>query len=199
MPRQAGYTVHDIAAAILAKTGPISAMKFQKLVFYAQATHLAAHHTPLFEDRIEAWAQGPVVRSLYNQHRGSYSVADWPNGDPTQLSEQAQRSVDETVARYGHLSAANLSALSHRELPWRAARGNLAPNLRSDNPIPISLSESFYSHHGGMTEHALRNVVANAVLEGVEPSEAAQKLAAQVLAGRNADEAVAAFLEHATG
>jgi uncharacterized phage-associated protein len=199
MPRQDSYTVDDIAAAILAKTGPISAMKFQKLVFYAQATHLAAYHTPLFEDRIEAWAQGPVVRSLYNQHRGSYSITDWPNGNPARLSRRAQQSVDQTVARYGHLSAANLSALTHRELPWRATRGNLAPNLRSESPIPTALIESFYSHHGGMTDHAIRNVIANALLEGVEPSKHAQKLAAQVLAGGSADEAVAAFLEHATG
>jgi len=199
MPQQVNYTVDDVAAAILAKTGPISAVKFQKLVFYAQAIHLAAHHTPLFEDRIEAWAQGPVVRSLYKQHRGSYSVTDWPTGDPAHLSRQAQQSVGQTVARYGHLSAESLSALTHRELPWRATRGSLGPNIRSESAIPIALIDSFYSHHGGMTDHAIRNVVANALLEGVAPSEAAQNLAARVLAGGSADEAVAAFLEHATG
>lgn len=196
MSRQESCTVDDIAAAILSRTGPISAMKFQKLLFYAQATHLVNYHAPLFADRIEAWAQGPVVRSLYNQHRGSYSVTEWPAGNAEHLSRQAWQSVDKTVARYGHLTAENLSELSHRELPWRAARANLAPNLRSQNPIPTSLIESFYSRHGGMTDHAIRNVIANAVLEGVEPTKDAQELAAQVLAGANADDAVAAYLKH---
>lgn len=41
----------------------ISNLKLQKLVYYAQAWHLALHDTPLFEDDFEAWVHGSVVPS----------------------------------------------------------------------------------------------------------------------------------------
>ena len=60
----------DVAAAILKRTGPIPAMKLQKLVYYSQAWSLVWDDRPLFKDRIEAWANGPVIPNLYRAHRG---------------------------------------------------------------------------------------------------------------------------------
>ncbi|MGH7905267.1 MAG: Panacea domain-containing protein, partial [Candidatus Binataceae bacterium] len=77
---------HDVAAHILGKIGPISAMKLQKLVYYSQAWSLVWDEKPLFRDRIEAWASGPVVPNLYRKHRGKFEVANWPSGDPSRLS-----------------------------------------------------------------------------------------------------------------
>ncbi len=48
---------------------PIDQMKLQKLVFYAQAWHLARRGTALFAEDVEAWPWGPVVRSLYVETR----------------------------------------------------------------------------------------------------------------------------------
>ena len=70
-------SVHDVAAAILERTGPIDTFKLQKLAYYCQAWHLVWDEEPLFKARIEAWANGPVVRALYDKHRGSYRVSDW--------------------------------------------------------------------------------------------------------------------------
>jgi uncharacterized phage-associated protein len=44
---------------------PIDNLKLQKLLFYAHAWHLAIHDKPLFEEDIEAWPWGPVVRNVY--------------------------------------------------------------------------------------------------------------------------------------
>jgi uncharacterized phage-associated protein len=44
---------------------PIDHMKLQKLVFYAHAWHLAIKDTPLFDDDVEAWPWGPVIRNIY--------------------------------------------------------------------------------------------------------------------------------------
>lgn len=46
---------------------PIDQMKLQKLLYYAQAWHLAIKGQPLFDDDIEAWPWGPVVRSIYGR------------------------------------------------------------------------------------------------------------------------------------
>ena len=59
-------SVHDVAAYILKKQGEMSAMKLQKLVYYSQAWSLVWDEKPLFRAQIEAWANGPVVRSLYD-------------------------------------------------------------------------------------------------------------------------------------
>ena len=42
-------------------------MKLNKLVYYAQAWFLANFDKPLYEDDIEAWPHGPVIRDLYNE------------------------------------------------------------------------------------------------------------------------------------
>ena len=65
----------DDVAAYLVDHQPMTAMKLEKLVYYGQALYLVWHGVPLFEDPIEAWANGPVVRALYDEHRGLFSVA----------------------------------------------------------------------------------------------------------------------------
>ena len=56
-------TAHDVAAFILREYGrPMSTMKLQKLGYYAQAWHLAWEGVPLFDDNIEAWANGARLR-----------------------------------------------------------------------------------------------------------------------------------------
>ena len=70
-------TVFDVAAYVMQQLrGRITAMKLQKLVFYSQAWSLAWHHGPLFEEPVEAWREGPVVRDLWEGHRGRYFVSD---------------------------------------------------------------------------------------------------------------------------
>ena len=61
--------VNDVARYILERqSGSVSTMKLQKLVYYAQAWSLVWDEKPLFHVRIEAWANGPIVRELYDQH-----------------------------------------------------------------------------------------------------------------------------------
>jgi uncharacterized phage-associated protein len=40
-------------------------LKIQKLLYYAQGWFLGNYETPLFDDDIEAWRHGPVIRSIY--------------------------------------------------------------------------------------------------------------------------------------
>ena len=46
-------TALDVAAYILEKRGQMTAMKLQKLVYYAQAWSMVWDEEPLFADRIE--------------------------------------------------------------------------------------------------------------------------------------------------
>src|SRR5271169_3358892 len=78
-------SAHDIAAYILEKNGSMTAMKLEKLVYYAQAWSIVWNESPLFRERIEAWAAGPVVPALYYRHRGDYLVQNWPVGSVASL------------------------------------------------------------------------------------------------------------------
>lgn len=44
----------------------ISNLKMQKLLYYAQGHYLAIFDKVLFDDDIEAWKYGPVVKNVYD-------------------------------------------------------------------------------------------------------------------------------------
>ncbi|MFD1046005.1 AMP-binding protein, partial [Kibdelosporangium lantanae] len=115
-------SVDDVAAAVLARSGPVTTMKLQKLIYYCQAWHLVRTHQALFADRIEAWPQGPVVPSVYRRHRRRYSVSSWDAGNPDLLTASERDTVAWVLGKYGHMSAESLSKLTHIEPPWRIAR-----------------------------------------------------------------------------
>jgi uncharacterized phage-associated protein len=145
--------VEDVAAYILAEAGPMTAMKLQKLVYYSQAWHLVWTETQLFENRIEAWANGPVVRELYSLHRGRFSLdgpGEIPGGDLSRLTEAERSTVDAVLKAYGDKSAHWLSELTHSEDPWREARGRAGLGEQDRGNAVISV-DSIYEYYDGLT------------------------------------------------
>jgi uncharacterized phage-associated protein len=138
-------TVFDVAHLILAKQGEMTAMKLQKLIYYAQAWSLVWDERPLFLERIEAWANGPVCRALYDRHRGKYSVteADIP-GDPSTIDADGLETIDAVLAYYGPRPARWLSDLTHQEAPWREARQGLGDGERGESEITHAAMAEFY-------------------------------------------------------
>jgi uncharacterized phage-associated protein len=137
--------VHDVAAYILRARGPMSSMKLQKLVYYSQAWSLAWDEAPLFDEEIEAWANGPVVYELFDAHRGQYTIGpDWPRGNPDELTPTQRETVDAILADYGDLTGRQLSHLTHSEAPWRDARAGLGPTERSNRPISLDSLAEYY-------------------------------------------------------
>jgi uncharacterized phage-associated protein len=138
-------TVHDVAAYIIKKLGPISAIKLQKLVYYAQAWSLVWEERPIFRARIEAWANGPVVPELYRHHRGSFQVANWPLGDPNNLVADDQSTINAVIKFYGHKSPQWLSDLTHMEAPWIRARKGTASGEVCNQEITLASMAEYYS------------------------------------------------------
>ena len=138
-------SVHDVAAYILSKRGSMTAMKLQKLVYYAQAWGLVWDEEPLFDERIEAWANGPVVRELYEVYRGQFRVTANGYGNPRTLSSEQRETVKAILEFYGKLSSQQLSDMTHREDPWRLARHGLEPGERGDREITHESMAEYYS------------------------------------------------------
>lgn len=97
----------------------------QKLLYYAQAWSLAWTGRPLFEDRIEAWAKGPVVPDVW--HGKPRPVGD--------LDTDQRAIADAVLEHYGKKTGGELSALSHAEQPWREARGDLPEDAPGNTEI----------------------------------------------------------------
>ena len=138
--------VHDVAAYILKRQGPVSTMRLQKLVYYCQAWHLVWEDLPLFDSRIEAWANGPVCPELYREHRKMFGVAEWPKGDADGLARNERDTVDVVLDYYGTKDAQWLSDLTHLERPWRAARGTLPDGAPSGRAITPLAMQDYYAN-----------------------------------------------------
>lgn len=138
--------VFDVATYILQRTGPITAMKLQKLVYYAQAWSLVWEEQPLFENRIEAWANGPVCPDLYREYQGKFMVdAGLSNrGRAENLTNNQRTTVDSVIKYYRNWTAAELSQLTHQEDPWREARRGISEGERGNNEITIASMAWYY-------------------------------------------------------
>ena len=134
----------DVAAYILEKLGPMTAMKLQKLVYYCQAWSLVWDEAPLFDEPIEAWANGPVVPSLFAVHKGQFTVSSVPGGDPSRLTPTQRETIDAVLEAYGDKYSQWLSDLTHLEAPWREARQGLAEGERGHREIPLSAMADYY-------------------------------------------------------
>lgn len=140
--------IEDVAAYVLKQRGPITAMKLQKLCYYAQAWNLVWEDATLFDARIEAWANGPVITDLYRMHRGCFELnaGDIPGGDPEALEPAERETVDAVLDFYGDMTAHQLSDLTHREDPWLRAResAGLSPMDRGTAEITTAAMHEFY-------------------------------------------------------
>lgn len=137
-------SVFDVAAYILGKTGTISTIKLQKLVYYCQAWSLVWDDAPLFCERIEAWVNGPVVRELFAFHRGAFLINAVPIGVPAHLSKTQRETIDAVIKFYGKRTGQELVEMSHLEEPWKIARKGLDPDERG---VAIISNESMAEYY----------------------------------------------------
>ncbi len=141
------YTAHDVAEWFLTKSS-MSNKKIQKLVYYAYAWTLTLLNesadeldNKLFNEPIEAWVHGAVVRELYY----TFSDYGWSNvpkineSDSVICSDKYNDDVKDILNQvwneYGKYSANDLESINHKEVPWINARKGLAPYEVGTNQI----------------------------------------------------------------
>jgi len=93
-------TLFDVAKYITEQTGEVSAMKLQKLMYYAQAWNLVWEEEALFPNDFQAWANGPVLPTLYARHRGMFKVdaSLFSEANSGNLTEAERSNVDKVLA-----------------------------------------------------------------------------------------------------
>ena len=133
-------TAVDVASFIRAALPSVSRLKLLKLVYYAQAWALAWDRAPLFSERIEAWADGPVVRSLWAKEKHGSQVE--PNADTLTAAERD--TVRAVLAFYAGFDGEDLIEITHVEKPWLDAREGLPPGEKSQGEITVEAMRSYY-------------------------------------------------------
>lgn len=137
--------VFDVAQFILEKHGPMTAMKLQKLVYYAQAWHTVWADDTLFDNTIEAWKDGPVCPDLWKNHASAFRLSGLSKGDSENLNKREKKTIKQVLDFYGKRSAQWLSDLSHEEDPWLNARRGVRAGAPSNNPIAPRAMQEYYS------------------------------------------------------
>lgn len=142
-------SVFDVAEYIYEKfsdsSQKLTAMKLQKLLYYCQAWSLVWNEEPIFCEEIQAWANGPVIKELYDKHRGMFYVESVFDGQSSKLDEVQKDTVDRVLKSYGNKTAQWLSDLTHLEEPWREARNGLCTGDRGCNIISLRSLHEYYS------------------------------------------------------
>lgn len=141
-------TVFDVAKYIAEKCGKIDTWKLQKLVYYSQAWSLVWDEAPLFDSKIQAWANGPVCPDLFASHRGMYAVDAsspiWDGADIETLTENERDTIDAVIRDYGNMPGYELRELTHLEDPWIKARGDALPMEPCSDEITPSSMRLYY-------------------------------------------------------
>ncbi len=101
---------------------PLTNLRLQKLLYYAQGWSLALRSADLFAEEIQAWRSGPVVgkvyRALPHGKKAVFIEEDQLRKAHDLLPEETAlvKAVWETYRRY---SATQLGELARNEAPWR--------------------------------------------------------------------------------
>lgn len=135
----------DVASYILGRDRNLTTLQLQKLVYYAQAWSLAWDGQPLFDDRIEAWQNGPVVPRLFNAHRKRRWVSQVDGGSADRLSPADKAKIDAVLDFYGEYSADDLVRMTHEDAPWVEAWGDRAPEESGSAPVREQTMRHFYT------------------------------------------------------
>ncbi|WP_051662771.1 Panacea domain-containing protein [Flavobacterium sp. KJJ] len=109
----------------------ISNMSLQKLLFIANGLYLAKKGKPLFNEPIEVWPYGPVIKSVYHEFKeyGNTDIKKIPIAYTMNLDKEFDATANEAInfalQVAQNLNAIQLSNWTHLpESPWANARNN---------------------------------------------------------------------------
>lgn len=137
----------------------MSHLKLQKLIYFVEGYHLAYFRgKSLINDEFEAWAHGPVSKSLYNELK-RYSILyddlEYVKKDDeispidvlhSQLCSSQIELIDEVIQLYIGESGMTLEGITHQQPPWIIARQGLPPYAKCNNVIDKSLMQEYFSN-----------------------------------------------------
>lgn len=127
----------------------VTHLKVQKLLYYSEAWSQILLNKELFEENLEAWAHGPVVREVFNEFKDSGWQPLSITRDLIVMPGDVESVLDQVMEAYGEASAKTLENMTHKDKPWIEARGSLDPEARCNVVIPKAAIESYFTKKYG--------------------------------------------------
>lgn len=152
--------IDDVCDYIILKHGDgLTHLKLQKLMYYAQAWHLALYREPLFQGKFQAWIHGPVNREIYDRFRDQKSLYGLIHTDDIRqtfdmddIRVEVTAHLNEILDEYARFTGSELEELTHTEAPWIEARKGFRPSQRCETEIDDNLMAHFYGERAGLTQ-----------------------------------------------
>lgn len=136
-------TIFDMAKAFLSIES-MTNKKLQKLCYYSKAWHLALYGENIISEEFQAWVHGPVCPELYDKYK-EYGYNKIPIINSTKdIPETFISFAKEVYDVYGDLTGDELERLTHMELPWINARGELKTWMGSQKIISEEDMKEYY-------------------------------------------------------
>ena len=124
----------------------ISNLKMQKLLYYAQGHFLATYQIPLFNEKIQAWKYGPVVKEVYDRFKiyGNLAIdfKELDNFDSSIYTQEHLDTLPFVFNRY-NISAKELVDKTHSEAPWKEVYSEYTTNEITQDKIKELFIEEF--------------------------------------------------------
>lgn len=157
--------IQDVATycgLVLLKEGmTVTPLKLQKILYYVQAWMMVFFNEQLlFDDQPQAWVNGPVYPLIYARFKatgrytqlrkedfiteGALSDAISEYAEKLALTPNQMEVLNKLVLIYGSKNQDQLVFMTHCEMPWSIARGDLEPFENSDTPISFKDMYNFY-------------------------------------------------------
>lgn len=125
----------------------LTPLRIQKLLYYVQGWSLAARGKVIFDDEIEAWVHGPVVRSVYTEFAPleNQAIPADVGKDPSMLPSEEKAVIRSVWEGYKQHSASALWEKTHSESPWKETyRPNGKHDRRCDETISTESLTRFF-------------------------------------------------------
>lgn len=138
--------VDNVIGYLLFRCEDITPLALQKALYYVQGFYFAFMDNFLFSDDCEAWIHGPVYRHIYNRY-SSYRfdpIESVKNFDVSKLTDSEKSVIDSVIQYLCCYSGKILESMTHSEMPWIKARGNLSADAHSNNIISKELIGSYF-------------------------------------------------------
>jgi uncharacterized phage-associated protein len=124
--------------------GLITHLKVQKLLYFAEAWCQALLDRELFEESMEAWAHGPVVREVFDVYRDYGWEPLTASDEIIEFDSDVEDVLNQVLDVYGEVSAKTLEKMTHKDKPWLDARGDLGPEERCTSILPKESIKTYF-------------------------------------------------------
>lgn len=101
------------------KSGYITHLKLQKLLYYIQALALCVFDKVAFDNDILAWQYGPVIAEVYLKYKNKKSLPIDSKLDSYNISNGLNEIINIVIDSYGQIEAKKLIDMTHEEDPWK--------------------------------------------------------------------------------